>query len=427
MDFESKAYRRSRSAYCIECAFEYFIALLVSGAFLSTLLKNIGLSDATVGIVSSFISLAFLFQLLAIFVVQRIQNTKRFVIVIHMIGQLLFSSLYLVPMLPFAKEYRSAVAIVVILLAYLGNYFVTSMSYRWGNSFVDPHKRATYSATKEAVSLLSGMVLTLIMGYVMDAFTAKNNMEGGFLFCAVAMFIFCACDLVCLLLIEKDQPKEKRPPVPAKEVMKATLGNRNFRNVVILDVLWKMATYASLGFMGTYMTGAKELAFTLGTIQLLQSLGNISRAALSRPIGRYSDKRSFSAGAQLGFYIGAGAFLCLVFTSPTTRYLLFGYIFLNAISAAGTGQNLMSMVYSYVDEQYFVQASAIKNSVSGVCGFLTALVAGWVLGQVQQNGNALFGISFYGQQLLGLFSLLFAALALLFNRLVVSKQKIMIQ
>jgi hypothetical protein len=111
------------------------------------LLKEIGVSDAVIGIISSFISLAFLFQLFSVFVIQRVRNTKRFVVLFHMLGRFFFMSLYLVPFLPFAAEFRQIAIIVCILLAYFGNYFVTSVLYKWGNSFVDPHKRASYSAT----------------------------------------------------------------------------------------------------------------------------------------------------------------------------------------------------------------------------------------------------------------------------------------
>ena len=78
--YKTPAYHRSRMAYRLECTFEYFVALLVSSAFLATLLKHLGMDDAQVGILSSVISLAFLFQLFSVFVVQHITNTKLFAI-----------------------------------------------------------------------------------------------------------------------------------------------------------------------------------------------------------------------------------------------------------------------------------------------------------------------------------------------------------
>ena len=65
--FDSPSYKRSRVAYHIQCVTEYLVTLLVADAFLAKLLKQIGLSDSSIGIVSSLMSLAFLVQLCTIF------------------------------------------------------------------------------------------------------------------------------------------------------------------------------------------------------------------------------------------------------------------------------------------------------------------------------------------------------------------------
>ena len=67
IDFDAKHFKRSRTAYMAQSAFEYFLTILVGDAFLAKLLTNIGMSDSLIGIVSSLISFSFLFQLLSIF------------------------------------------------------------------------------------------------------------------------------------------------------------------------------------------------------------------------------------------------------------------------------------------------------------------------------------------------------------------------
>ena len=57
--FAAKDYRRSRGAYHLECAFEYFVSLLVTDSFLALLLTHIGLSESTIGVLSSLISLLY--------------------------------------------------------------------------------------------------------------------------------------------------------------------------------------------------------------------------------------------------------------------------------------------------------------------------------------------------------------------------------
>ena len=424
--FESKEYLRSRRAYRLECAFEYFVALVVSGAFLATLLTSIGISDAVTGIISSFISLAFLFQIFSIFVVRKVSNTKRFVIIFHFLSQMFFMALYIVPFLPFTVEYKQVAVIICMLLAYFGNYFVTSMIYNWGNSHVDPRKRASYSAGKEMLSLISGMAITLLLGYVMDYFEMMDNTEGGFIFIAVSVFIFSVCDLICLLLIKnRIKPKEKAAGVPMKTVMKKTVGNRNFVNVIILTSLWEIGRYTTIGFMGTYQI--KELAYTVGAVQVINIVANFARFAVSKPFGRYSDKTSFSRGAEIGLIIAAASFAVNMFTTPSNRVFVIIYTILFNVAAAGTSQNFFSIAYSYVDGDYFVEASAIKNSISGILGFAASIGASALLDYIQNNGNMLFGIHVYGQQVLSAISFAFVLAAILFNHFVIRKQKIIIQ
>jgi Na+/melibiose symporter-like transporter len=216
-------------------------------------MANIGLDDGLIGIVSSLVSLAFLFQLVTIFVVQRIANVKRFVIIFHALSHFLLMFLYFIPFLPWSLPYKEALVVVCILAANCGKFLINSMLYKWANSYVDPNKRASFSAGKEMISLATGIVMTLVLGYIMDAYEAANNLEGGFIFAAIAILIFNICDIVSLLLIKKDAngaAMQKQKMAPLGEVMKNTLGNRCFRNVIILTILWDVARYTTIGFLG---------------------------------------------------------------------------------------------------------------------------------------------------------------------------------
>lgn len=425
--YDTKEYRRSRAAYRLECAFEYFVSLFVGNTFLSSLLIYMGMPDSLIMIISSFISLAFLFQLFSLFVVQRIVNVKRFVITFHIASQLLFMSLYLIPFLIPGFEGRRAAVIVCMLVAYFGKYLVFSMVYKWCNSFVDPEKRASYSAGKEILSLATGILLTLVIGYVMDAFTAADNQEGGFLFAAIGMLIFCICDLVCLLLVAKDRPRteEERRVVPFRTVLRETLGNPSFRHVVVLAVLWDVARYFTIGSLGSFRLS--ELAFTVTVVTVIDNVGHLARIFVSRPFGRYSDKYSYARGIELALLLATVSFAFLVATTPATRYLIIGYSLFYSCCFAGLNQNMQNIIYSYVDSRYFVQASAIKNSIGGLCGFGAALLGSRILSAVQAAGNRVLGVTVYGQQILGAVSCILLVAALLYTRFVIAKQKVMKQ
>ncbi len=431
--YQSPGYKRSRRAYCMQAAFEYFIAILVSDAYLAKLLTHIGLDDSLIGIIASFISAAFLFQLTAVFCVQRIRNVKRTVMFFNILGCLLFSGLYLIPFLPGSVAMKSVLVIVCLLLAYFGNYFVASMLFKWANSFVDPHKRGDYSATKEMISLLSGMVFTLIVGMVIDHFEALDRLTAGFLFIACAGLILSVCCFVCFLMIQGDvrvaedaKPAENTAPRHTmRDVLANTLGNRSFVNVVILMSLWNIAQYLTVGFLGTFKT--TDLLLSVGAVQIINIIANLVRFCISKPFGRYSDKTSYARGMQLAMVISALGFLANVFTTKQTWWFIVVYTILHNASFAGTNQNSYNILYSYVNQEYFVEAMAIKNSIAGVLGFGASLVGAKILSLVQNNGNTLLGLPLYGQQLLSLISCLMVLVCIVFLRWVIARQTVMKQ
>ncbi len=422
--FQTPPYKRSRRAYILECAFEYFIALMVADAFLATLLTELGLSDAVIGVISSLISLAFLFQLFSIFVVPHIRNVKLVAIPIHCVSQLFFLVLYLLPFFNIPQQFRVVIVVGCLMIGYFGNYLVTSVIFNWGNAYVNPNGRANFAATKEIVSLLSGVVFSLSMGKAIDRFIEEGNIEGGFLFIAVMMLIITVGDFVCLMFMknQRTEKKKEEKTEPFLQVVRILFSNKSFLCAVAVHVIWSVSVYMTAGFMGTYKT--KELLLSVGTVQIINIAGCLFRALFSKPIARYSDKRSYAQGIKLGMIIAAAGYLINIFTAPSLWWLVIPYTVIYNVSCAGTSQNLINLTYSYVDRKYFVQASAVKFSISGLCGFGASMLGSHILNSVQNNGNSLFGITVYGQQVLSAISLAIVLAGIVFVNCVMEKQKI---
>ena len=422
--YASPEYKRSRKAYVAECTFEYFVSLLVTDAYLSTLLHHMGISDAMVGIISSLISFAFLFQLFAIVAVKRIVNIKRASIIFHFASQLFFMSLFFIPFLPFGKEYKTAIVFACVLLAYFGNYLVTSVIYKWGMSFVDTRKRASFGAGKEMVSLISGMVFMLVMGYVIDKFAADDNVEGGFIFIGISILVCSILDLVTLLIMKNPKvEKSESADEPIFSVIKKLFSNKGFICLLVASVLWYVATGMTTGFMGIYKTSPTELGFKVGDVQIINTVGCLCRFAVSKPFGKFSDKTSYATGILLGTSVAAACFAINMFTCPENKWLIYVYTILYNGSLAAIHQNFFNITFDLVETKYFVQASSVKAALSGVCGFGASLVGAAILSGVQTNGNSFMGIDMRGQQLLSAISAVIMIVLVLFVLLVLRKQK----
>ena len=428
IDYSSPEYKRSRVSYMAQCTVEYFVSLLVADAFLANLLTHIGVSDSLIGIISSFITLAFLFQLLSLSLVKVMKDTKKTVILFDTVSQLFFMGIYFVPFFPVSQLVKTIIVVALLLTAYIFKYLVIGIYYKWANSFVSPDKRGIYSATKEMISLITGIPFTLAIGWVVDRFVAGGNIEGSFLFLGIMLLVLNIINFVTLILIGKDRTDAQPKEVAAtsfKQVARKTLGNKNFVNVIILTVLYDAGRYASVGFMGVYKT--KDLLLSVGLVQIINNIACFARFAVSRPFGRFSDRTSYATGINLALIIAAAAFGINMFTAPSTRWLIVVFTLLNTVSVAGLNQNMYNVCYSYVESDYIVQAMAIKNSIGGIAGFLVSLGAAKIVDIIQSNGNMIFGFHVYAQQFLSGISFVILIVAAVFCKKVIRKQYVMKQ
>lgn len=424
--FDSPSYKRSRIAYHIQCVTEYLVTLLVADAFLAKLLKQIGLSDSTIGIVSSLMSLAFLVQLGTIFLMQHISNVKKAVILIDITSMLCFMFTYFLPFLPVFAAGKTILVFVTIGGGFLFKYLQLNLYYKWGNFFVRPEGRGQFSARNEAISLGVGVLFTLVMGNLVDHYERAGRLETSFLIIACVIAALAVIDLCMLLMIKKYSIKDAvKQQKPFRDVLRNTLGNKNFRHVVIMISLYDIARYLTIGFLGTFKT--QDLLLSVGAVQLINIVANALRCVLSRPIGRWADRTSFAHVYRKGLWLCAGSFLLLAFTTQNTWWLIIGYTICYNVSMAGIAGNANNMTYSYVPIDYFVQAQAIRCSIAGTLGFGASLVGSQILAAVQANGNIILGIPIRGQQLLAILSFLVLLAAIIFNKKVVAKQKTMCQ
>lgn len=426
IDYNSSEYKRSRNAYTLQCMFQYFIHLLVADAFLSKLLTYLGISDSLNGIISSFISLSFAFQLLSLFMLKSKFSAKSLVIFSNTLANLFFVFLFLVPFIPVSADLKSALVVVSVMLGYAGYYLVYSIGYKWANSNVSPDKRGKFSAVKEMISLIGGMGFTAVVGAIVDRFEGLDNLEGAFLFIALTMFVLNIINFICYVLIRRDSKEERASEnVPIREVMSATFGSKSFRSVIVLSILYKVAMYFTFGFMGVFKT--RDLAMSVFAVQVINIVANFTRMAFSLPFGKYSDKNTYAKGFNLGMIVMAISFFINIFTTKQSLPLIIVHTVLFNLSLAGTGQNVFNITYSYIDAKYITQAMAIKESVAGLCGFLASLIGGYLLELVQKNGNSVFGINMYGQNLLSAISFIVCMITIVYTKLVIEKQKVMKQ
>ena len=396
-------FRLTRIMFVLEQTFEYFISIIISGAYLSKATSAIGLSDSVTGILSSFVSLGCGFQLIAIYFANR-RPLKRCITILHILNQSFFAMVYAVPLLDLPGTALTLLFVFLLLLGHIINNVVNSLKINFFMSAVDNESRGTFTAAKEIISLLTGIIFSFVSGYVIDCLESQGKEEGAFIYCGAVIFALMLLHTLTILFSgEKDEGNIKKQNLT--ENIRDLINDKGFLKVILISVLWNIACYSSTPFHGTYQI--KELGFSMSFVSVLSIVMAISRSLFSFPLGIYADKYSFVKMLNICFAVELAAFGLFAFIVPENGKVLYViYMILHGIGMAGINSGAINLIYDYIDKEKRTSALALKSTVSGFAGFFTTIFISPLVTMIQNNGNKFLGINLYAQQLTSMVSFL---------------------
>ncbi|MBE5751058.1 MAG: MFS transporter [Clostridiales bacterium] len=417
---EKDIYKASRFLYILEAAFEYFISILVGGAYLAKVTSAIGVSDSLTGILTAFVSLGCGFQMVAIFIANK-RPVKGWVSLLHIVNQTFFALIYVVPFLHLTQAQKIVCFVILLLLGHIINNVVFSPKINWFMSLVDDHKRGVFTASKEMVSLIGGMVFSFAMGAVIDKFEAAGNVSGAFIVCGVSVFALMLLH-TATLLFSKEKPSEIQEKLPLKKSVGELFKDKNLLKIILISVLWNVVCYTATPFYGTYQI--KELGFSMTFVSALSAAYAVIRSAFSRPLGRFADKYSFAKMLNICFLIMLVAFIVNAFTVPSNGKVFFTvYYVLYAVAMAGINSAAINLIYDYADKEKRVGALALKSTLAGFAGFFTTLAVSPLVSYIQENGDTFLGLHVYAQQVVSVIAAVLLVGLLIYLNTVVRKIK----
>ena len=424
--YSQRSYKTSRVSFVITDNVEYFTTILLGDAFLAKLLNSIGIDDTSIGIISSVVSFAYLIQLLTVYLQKSIRNVKRLVTVFKTAAMLMFTFTYFLPFLGLGRKTNLLLTYVCVAGGYFIRYFCSTLHFQWGNSFVKPSRLSRFSSTRESISIVLGIILSLGAGMLVDSLEARGELNRAFIIIGVIMAAFSAIDLAMAIITKDNQQLfDEGKKVSGNSFIRQILRNEGYLSALILQNILQFSTYFTVGFLGTYKT--QELGYSVMAIQLISTCGHLIRIGVGVPLGKYSDKSSTVNGFLIGLCFTFAGFAALTFASPACRVLMIVYIVLTNISYAGTSVNSANMMLNYVPFSQYSQAVSILRVTCGLVSFAATLLGSALMKLINAGGNTVMGLHVYPQQVMGFVSAVTAAIALLYGFFVVRKQPVISQ
>lgn len=422
----TKQAKKNQLSYIAEAALEYFIDIMIKGAFLAAILLNIGVSQAVAGVISTLYSLGFTAQLFAVLFIRPKNSVKKMVTVMHFVNQLMFVSLYMIPYFSVPQSVKVTAFIIMYLGGCILSHFAMPFKLNWLMSYVPDNQRGRFTANKEIVSLLSGMIFSYVMGALIDHFEAIGKAETGFVLSGITVFVLCILHLISLLAVKDTKSAENKATShhshTVKSVLQITLFDSKMSKIILLDIIWHIATGVSVSFFSTYTQ--TDLGLSLSVIAIIHAVQSVVRALVSRPFGKYADKHSWANMMAVCFGIGAAGFLVFAFAMPSNGLIMYtAYCILSGIYNAGVNGGMMNITFDYVSHEDRPYALGVKSAIGGLAGFLASLAGAKVVDIIETNGNMIFGYSIYAQQILSFAAFLLYVFIVFYIKNVIMKMK----
>ena len=116
------------------------------------------------------------------------------------INQTFFAMLYVIPLINLGIATQTVLFIALILGGYIITNIMAPCRASWMMSFVDTRGRGVFTAKKEIISLIGGMIYSVLIGNVITYFEGKGELKTAFIICAITIFAFMIMHTATLLL-----------------------------------------------------------------------------------------------------------------------------------------------------------------------------------------------------------------------------------
>ncbi len=426
---DTKERKISRGAYVAEAALEYFISIMITGAYLTNLLNDIGFSTAAQTVISSLVTMTFSAELFSVLLIHKTSSVKRWVTAWNFFNQMLFAIMYFTPFFNIPTGIKSAVFLILLIAGSMIEHAIVPFRTTWHMSNVDNGKRGVFTAKKEIVSLIGGVIFSFIMGLIIDGYEATGNINGSFIAGGVTIIGLAILHLISMCMIKDnhvESESEKKPFFEGlKDSLKVTILDKSYRKIIVVFVLYFVANASTYSF-GAFQRNT--LGFSMTFIAVLTFLYSVVRSFFSVPFGKYADKHSWEKMLRICVMIASVGFFINTFSTPetgTVTYTVYYMIF--AISMAGINSGILNLTFDYVKEENRSVAIGWKSAIGGIAGFLASCIESVFIEHIERNGNQIFGMTVYPQQILSLVSAVILAILALYLYKVVRNQKIVIE
>lgn len=372
-------YELSRRKFIIEGCLANSIFTLTSGAFLAGYANYLGANDQFNGIIVSLPLLAGVIQMFSPFFLERLSSRKKLVVALCIFYRTMLGLMILIPVITDNNSARLLLLGGMYFTAYAASAFLSPAGGSWIISLVPEKIRGSYFGLRDMCMLSTAAIVSLAMGRVLDAFKLASKEYVGFIVIFAVVFVLVVFNILVLKSIKEPAIVPMRQSLNLKSMLALPLKNKQFRKVIILNIVWNLAVQLSLPFFSVYMVTGLKLSYTF--IMVAGIITAVTQALSAKIWGKLSEKIGWDFATVFSIGMVGICHLTWIFVNGNTYLVLIPFIqVLAGMSWAGVNLSLFNIQFKYAPQEGRTIFIGFNAALAGISGFLSALIGATIVG-----------------------------------------------
>lgn len=372
---------------------------LTGGMFLTGFALYLGATPFHIGLLAAIPALLTSFGFVSAYLVNRLQHRKPLTIVTSGISRLLF----FIPALLLLFNYKPSLSYFLILIGVFNALLTIADNswLSWMSDLVPRESRGRFFGIRNTGMGLIGMIMSFSGARFLDHYKAigQNNFGFGIIFLVASI----AATIGTILLTQQPEIVKPRERSSLKKIVTAPFKDTNFRKFLKFVGFWNLTS----GFAGPFyiVFMLQNLKMSYSTVAIYSIIANLVILVFQPLWGKAIDRFRSKPVLFINFFVIG--FLPLIWIFPTPLFLFPVWLdaFITGVFWPGVNLSVFNIVFSLSDneeqkESYF----AMYATLAGICGFISALLGGYLAGLLKGFHLQVFGLNIVNYQLFFIFA-----------------------
>ncbi len=364
--------RRGLVALLFHGIFGHAWDALTTGPFLTGFALGLGANNLTIGLLAAITPLAQVFQIPAVYLVERWRRRKLMAILFGSGTRAAWTFIALIPLFATGQVGLGLLLAGMAAAASLGAFIGVAWN-SWIRDFVPQPIMGRYFASRLRFSVAVAMAVGLAGGYFVSHWrrTFPEYQMLAYTFIFGAGVVFAALSLWFLSRVPEPTYEPPKQRVAFLTFLTQPLRDTGFRALLIFLFLWSFSINLAVPFFTVYML--QRLGLSLATVVVFTTLSQISFALFVNAWGKLADRYGnravlYVCGLSLLFTIIAFPFTNLPDRYVLTIPLLVAIHVVGGLATAGvnlTSSNLALKASPYGAASSYMTATGLVGAVAG--------------------------------------------------------------